>query len=155
MTSLDELAIAVRDQAKHYRRCSSEQALVYGCEDVVERYLPSRILENEAIEQFVEEVCDAEGVDVPIVRVGSERTAVVGSADLDEESIRLARRPSAATVLHELAHLISGVDGHGQGFRDEYVRLTRRHGDVQRASLVHRLFATVGLAVGPWAASAR
>jgi len=159
VTSPREAAALAATRAGAYRRCSQEQALVYGCEDVLAEQLPSRLLSADELDGFVRAVCESEGMDVPIIEdlVGrrGRATTVVATADLEAEVVRFAAGATVATVLHELAHLSADRDDHGVLFRDELVRLLRRHADVGQAAMLHGLFTGVGLEMSPWPASSR
>lgn len=153
-TGDDDLVAAVRLRADAYARCSTEQALTYACEDVLETIIASRALAVGDVDDFIARVCDAEDLDPPTVSL-RRRRAVVASADLDGNSICLDRGEiTVATVLHELAHLACRVDSHGVMFRDTLVALCRRHAGVEHAALLHWLYTESGLEMSPWASSA-
>lgn len=156
MSALEDFAARARGNAGRYVGCAPDQALVYGCEDVVEEVHASRSIETAEVAAFVEIVCDREGLDAPVVTATRRRGSVAASADLESESMCITgRTTTVATVLHEMAHLMSGSGGHGPLFRDQLVGLLRRHADVQQAALLHSLFTAVGLEMGPWSASTR
>ena len=160
MTSIADMASLAAAAAGAYRRCAPEQALVYSCEDVLESHVPSRSVAADDIAEFVFVVCESEGMDIPLVgplrRGSSTRRRTVATADIDADEVRFeSRGATVTTILHELAHLASGMDDHGVLFRDEYVRLVRRHCDVDQAATLHGLFVACGLEMSPWPASAR
>lgn len=159
MSSIADLAALAAASAGRYPRCATDQALVYGCEDVLESQCPSRTFDRTEILDFLEGVCESEGIDAPRVgrlgRDSSARRHIVATADVDSEEIRFGSKgATVSTVLHELAHLTSGMDDHGVLFRDEFVRLLRRHCDVGQAAMLHGLFTGCGLEMSPWPASA-
>lgn len=160
MTSIGDLAALAREHAGRYPRCPEQQALVYGCEDVLESQFPSRAVDDTEITRLVQDICESEGMDVPTIgrlrRGSSSGRRTVATADVEAEEIRFeSTGASVTTILHELAHLTSGMDDHGILFRDEFVRLLRRHCDVGRAAMLHGLFVACGLEMAPWPASAR
>lgn len=159
MTSIADLAALAATRALGYPRCATDQALVYGCEDVLESQYPSRTIPHGDIGDFVEVVCESEGIDAPLIgrlgRVSSARRHTVATADIEAELIRFeSTGATVSTILHELAHLTSGMDDHGVLFRDDFVRLLRRHCDVGQAATLHGLFTACGLDMSPWPASA-
>lgn len=156
MTRVDhsELVESARARATGFHGCSTEQALTYACEDVVDNEMPSRHLDLTDVTRTVDHICDAEDLDVPLVEKGRARRAVA-SADLDAHAICI-HRPTVTmlTLLHEIAHLSTRADSHGVLFRDELVRLVRTHIGVEHAALLHGLYGGCGLEISPWAASA-
>lgn len=153
-TDLSRLVESARLRATGFRGCSTEQALTYACEDVVDDEMPSRSVDLADVTRTVDDVCDAEDLDAPLVGKGRARRAVA-SADLDAHAI-CVHRPTITmlTLLHEIAHLSSRADSHGVLFRTELVRLVRAHIGVEHAALLHGLYGGCGLEMSPWAASA-
>ena len=136
-------------------RRSPEQETVYRCEDLVESAIGSRALDSRLVSHWLERVCEREDVDLPGIVVLRAAPVLLASADADSHSICLrGRTTTAATVLHELAHLTCGTDSHGVLFRDEFVRLARAHISVEWAALLHRTYVEHGLEMSPWPASA-
>lgn len=155
MNSLDTFAQVAIARANEYEKCSPEQALTYACEDIVDNELGSRNFSSHHIEQWLQHVCTREDTDVPQVVVGRAARTSLASVDIDSNTICLRGKvTSAATALHEVAHVIVGADSHGVLFRDELVRLARAHISVEYAALLHGVYEGVGLEMSPWPASA-
>lgn len=155
MSDLAYFLQQVHIRSRDYGSCSKEQALVYACEDIVEAEFGSRELLASDIPQFVETICQREDIDTPRISHRRASKHILASANIDDNSICLrGRRTSASTLLHEIAHVSCGADGHGVLYRDEYVRLTRAHISVSYAALLHSLFVAAGVEMSPWAASA-
>lgn len=155
MSDISALADTARALAGSYAGCSREQALVYACEDVVEVHLGSREIAFDDAAAWLSTVCDAEGIDEPLVVRGRASRATLASADIDGHALCIrGSRTTTSTLVHELAHLTCGVGSHRALFLDELVRLTRAHVSVEHASLMHALFGACGMAVAPWGASA-
>lgn len=155
MSNLEEYVQSAQLQAEIYVRCTPEQALTYACEDIVERQLGTRTMESRNTVAWVEQVCQREDLDTPHIIVGRSTKSTLASASLDENAICIrGKNTTTATLLHEIAHISVGIDGHGVLFRDELVRLTRAHISVECAALLHALYTGVGLAMSPWPASA-
>lgn len=147
------LVEAARARVPRYRGCSTEQALVYACEDLVDDEMPARTLDMEEAARVVNDMCAAEDLDTPRLERGRARRAVA-SADLDAHALCIHRsRVSMLTIAHEIAHLSTRADSHGVLFRDELVRLVRAHISVEHAALLHGLFLGCDLDMSPWAAS--
>ena len=146
---------AAQQRAGQYPRCSPQQALTYACEDIVESELGSRAFVSKNLEQWVDAVCQREDLDTPRIVVARASSTTQALASVEEHAMCIrGKSTTAATVLHELAHLSVGIDGHGVLFRDEYVRLCRAHISVDFAAMLHALFVAVGLEMSPWPASA-
>ncbi len=144
-----------QERAQHYTRCSSEQALTYACEDIVERELGSRIFVSKDINEWVDAICQREDLDTPHIEVARATPRLQASTHLNEQVICIrGKETTAATVLHELAHLSVGIQGHGVLFRDELVRLCRAHLSVEYAAMLYGLFTGAALEMSPWPASA-
>ena len=155
MNSLDTFIQAAVTRAKEYRKCSPEQALTYACEDIAENELGSRNFASQHIEQWMQHVCIREDIDLPQIIVGRATRSSLGSADIESHTICLrGKKTTAATALHEVAHIIVGADSHGVLFRDELIRLARAHISVDYAALLHGVYQGVGLEMSPWPASA-
>jgi hypothetical protein len=147
-----QVAIA---RASEYQNCSAEQALTYACEDIVDNELGSRNFSSHHIEQWLQHVCTREDIDTPHVVVGRAARTSLASADINSHTICLRGKvTSAATALHEVAHVIVGIESHGVLFRDELVRLTRAHISVEYAAMLYGVYKGVGLEMSPWPASA-
>ena len=147
-----QIAIA---RASEYQKCSTEQALTYACEDIVDNELGSRNFASHHIEQWLQHVCTREDIDTPRVVVGRATGTSLASADIESHTICLRGKViTAATALHEVAHVIIGADSHGVLFRDELVRLARAHISVEYAALLYGVYQGVGLEMSPWPASA-
>ena len=92
---------------------------------------------------------------MPHVVVGRASRSSLASADIDSHTICLrGKATTAATALHEVAHVIVGIESHGVLFRDELVRLARAHISVEYAALLYGVYQGVGLEMSPWPASA-
>ena len=155
MNSLDTFVQVAIARANEYGKCSPEQALTYACEDIVDNELGSRNFSSHHIEEWLQHVCTREDIDMPQVVVGRAARSSLGSADIESHTICLrGKKTTAATALHEVAHVIVGADSHGVLFRDELVRLTRAHISVDYAALLHGVYQGVGLEMSPWPASA-
>ena len=136
-------------------RGTPEQDTVYLCEDLIESQVGSRVFPSRGIAPWLERVCEREDVDFPRIVVRRASAGLLASADPGSHSICLrGRTVTAATILHELAHLTCGADSHGILFRDELVRLGRAHISVEWAATLHREFLAHGLEMSPWPASA-
>ncbi|MBJ7292855.1 MAG: hypothetical protein JHC78_04825 [Ilumatobacteraceae bacterium] len=155
MNSLDTFVQVAVAHANEYEKCSPEQALTYASEDIVDNELGSRNFSSHHIEQWLQHVCTREDIDMPQVVVGRAARSSLGSADIESHTICLrGKKTTAATALHEVAHVIVGADSHGVLFRDELVRLARAHISVDYAALLHGVYQGVGLEMSPWPASA-
>ena len=100
-------------------------------------------------------MCTREDIDLPQIVVGRATRTSLASADIESHTICLRGKvTTAATALHEVAHVIVGVDSHGILFRDELVRLARAHISVEYAALLYGVYQGVGLEMSPWPASA-
>jgi len=142
-------------RANEYSKCSPEQALTYACEDIVDNELGSRNFSSHHIEQWLQHVCTREDIDLPQIVVGRATRTSLASADIESHTICLRGKvTTAATALHEVAHVIVGADSHGILFRDELVRLARAHISVEYAALLYGVYQGVGLEMSPWPASA-
>ena len=136
-------------------RYSVEQAAVYECEDRTEMEVGSRVFDSRSVDEWIHRVCHAEDLDIPTVSVSRASRTLVASAHAESNSICFrGRSVTAGTVLHEIAHLSCGGDGHGILFRDELVRLARAHISLQWADHLYRGFIAAGLEMSPWPASA-
>ena len=152
LTTFVQVALA---RANEYSKCSSEQALTYACEDIVDNELGSRNFSSHHIEQWLQHVCTREDIDMPHVVVGRASRSSLASADIDSHTICLrGKATTAATALHEVAHVIVGIESHGVLFRDELVRLARAHISVEYAAMLYGVYKGVGLEMSPWPASA-
>ena len=152
LTTFVQVALA---RANEYSKCSPEQALTYACEDIVDNELGSRNFSSHHIEQWLQHVCTREDIDTPHVVVGRATKTSLASADIDSHTICLrGKATTAATALHEVAHVIVGIESHGVLFRDELVRLARAHISVEYAAMLYGVYKGVGLEMSPWPASA-
>ena len=152
LTTFVQVALA---RANEYSKCSPEQALTYACEDIVDNELGSRNFSSHHIEQWLQHVCTREDIDMPHVVVGRASRSSLASADIDSHTICLrGKATTAATALHEVAHVIVGIESHGVLFRDELVRLARAHISVEYAAMLYGVYKGVGLEMSPWPASA-
>ena len=155
MSALQTFVTAAQQRATHFTKCSPQQALTYACEDTVEAELGSREFASKNLEQWVDAVCQREDLDTPQIVVARASSLSLGHAYVEHNAMCIrGTSTTAATVLHELAHLSVGIEGHGVLFRDEYVRLCRAHISVDYAAMLHALFTGVGLEMSPWPASA-
>ena len=155
MNALNTFIQVAVARANEYQKCSPEQALTYACEDIVDNELGSRNFSSHHIEQWLQHVCTREDIDMPQVVVGRATRTSLASVDIDSHTICLRGKvTTAATALHEVAHVIVGADSHGVLFRDELGRLARAHISVEYAALLYGVYQGVGLEMSPWPASA-
>lgn len=155
MNSLNIFIQVAIARADTYSKCSTEQALVYACEDIVENELGSRNFSSDHIDQWLQHVCSREDIDTPHVIVSRASRVTLASADIESHTICLrGKTTTGATVLHEIAHVIVGVESHGVLFRDELVRLARAHLSVEYAAFLYGVYEGVGLEMSAWPASA-
>jgi hypothetical protein len=155
MNALNTFIQVAVARAKEYQKCSPEQALTYACEDIVDNELGSRNFTSRHIEQWLQHVCTREDIDMPQIVVGRATRTSLASTDIESHTICFRGKvTTAATALHEVAHVIVGADSHGVLFRDELVRLTRAHISVDYAALLHGVYEGAGLEMSPWPASA-
>lgn len=135
---------------------SLEQLTVYRCEDICDAAMPTRRLERTQLVDLIDDLCQREDIDTPDIITACTSRTTLASADLDQYTICFRGRDTTMlTVLHELAHLIVGIDSHGVLFRDELIRLVRTYIGVEHAAFLHRTMVDNGLEMGPWPASAR
>lgn len=152
MTDTASMARLVRARAADYRGCGAEQALVYAAEDETDRMLGARIVAAGEVDALVEAICEAEDLESPVITRGSRGRFL---AAIDREAREMHLQPGdvlLSTLVHEITHLSSGADDHGPSFRDELVRLMRRHVSVEHAALLHTHLVVVGLDLAPWRA---
>ena len=150
MTTVSELAANAREYAEHYTGCSTEQSMTYACEDVVADALGARLINEGSVAQWLDEVCNDEDVDTPLVVVNNRSQRTAASVDIRANVMCIKRATTTAVLLHEIAHVATGSQVHGQVFRSALVRLWRRHLSVEHAALLHQLFTEVELSVDPW-----
>lgn len=155
MSSLHTFVQVAVARANEYQKCSKEQALTYACEDIVDNELGSRNFSSHDIEQWLQHVFTREDIDVPQIVIGRATQTSLASADIESHTICFRGKiTTAATALHEVAHVIVGIDSHGVLFRDQLVRLSRAHISVEYAALLYGIYLGVGLEMSPWPASA-
>ena len=153
MTEISHFAKEVQLAVGEYTRCDQESALCYAVEGVVEKAHGWKILPKSELALFVDAVCDAEGMDSPEISHLRRTGSVIASADIEYHSIAFRGcTTNVGSVLHEIAHLTSGAGNHGIAFRNEYLRLVRRHASVEHAAFLHAVMQAVGLDVAPWRA---
>lgn len=153
MTHISELVAQARAGAVAYRRCTTEQALVYSCEDVARLHHPPRVMNKKQAADAVGEICMHEDVDIPHVVFGRRRARCTASFEPVSRTVAFhGASPSLADVVHEIAHVVSTTGNHDMDFRVALVRISRRWAGVEYASLLHHLFVGVGLAMDPWSA---
>ncbi len=156
MTDIQDLIAQALDGAQKFPRATAEQALTYSCEQLADHVLAIRIMTPHEVQPWIENICHAEDLDVPLMQFGRKRKTSLGVSYLDEHAMCLfGREIRQSTVLHELAHLSVKSEGHGVLFRNELVRLTRAHLSIEYAALLHSLFTGCNLEAAPWGASAR
>lgn len=149
--TLEELAAVAKSSASEYHKMTHEQALVYAVEDTVELSMPWQEIAREDLSGWVEKVCHAEGLEPPEIFFARKSQNVRASANCEQHAIRInGRTTNIGVVLHELAHLSSGSGAHQITFRNEFVRLVRRHASVEHAALMHGLFLALELPMAPW-----
>lgn len=155
MSDIEQFVARAQLGTASYPRCSPEQASVYASEDVVEQELGSRQIASKDIDGWILEVCAREDIDVPHIQISRASAKSLASVDTDSHTICIrGKNTTVATVLHEIAHVVVGVDSHGVLFRDELVRLSRFHISVEYAALLHNVYLGMGLPMSPWPASA-
>ncbi len=155
MNNIDQYVSRAQLGITSYPRCSHEQACVYASEDVVEQELGSRPIASKDIDNWMIEVCAREDIDVPHIQISRASPKSLASVDTDSHTICIrGKNTTVATILHEIAHVVVGVDSHGILFRDELVRLSRFHISVEYAALLHNVYLGMGLHMSPWPASA-
>ena len=155
MTSLQPFIDAALHRAGEYTRGTAEQTLVYACEDVVEHELGSRDIPSSEAESILEEICHAEDSEVPRILIARKAKSSLALTYIDENVICVrGKTTTMATLLHELAHAVVGVESHGVLFRDELTRLTRKYISVSYAALLHSVYSGTGLEMSPWPATA-
>lgn len=153
MTHISELVAQARSGSAAYPGCSSEQALVYACEDVAQIHHPTRLLDKSQVVDTVTRICTHEDVDVPEVEFGRRRARCTASFEPISRTVTFhGSSPSLADVIHETAHVVSGSGDHDAEFRATLVRLSRRWAGVEHSSLLFHLLAGVGLQMEPWSA---
>jgi hypothetical protein len=156
MSHVSEFVAEAHEKSLLFPRCSPEQALVYSCEDIVDREIGSRTVASDNVHEWLTAVCTAEDLDTPHVVVQRATATVLASAEIDSNTICIRGRSTTyATLLHEVAHVASGAPLHNQVFRDEFVHLSRTHISVQYAAFLHALYTRVGLSVSPWSVAVR
>ena len=153
MTEISAFAAEAKLAAGNYKRCDHESALCYAVEGVVEKAHGWKVLSEPELALFVDAVCDAEGIDSPEISHLRRTGNVIASADIEYHSIEFrGSTVNVGSVLHEIAHLTAGAGDHGIAFRNEYLRLVRRHASVEHAAFLHAVMRSVGLSVAPWQA---
>lgn len=154
MSAYKNLVVEALDSAQQFENCSEEQAIAYACEEIIERELGVRIMVSKELDSWIEKICEREDIDVPDLMVMRKTQSHLASANIEENLICIrGSRTTAATVLHEIAHISVGINGHGVLFRDELVRLCRAHISVEFAAMLHGLYSATGLEMSPWPAS--
>ena len=155
MTSLQPFISAAQLRAGEYRNCTAEQALVYACEDVVEKELGSREIVSSQAKAILEDICHAEDIEVPRILIARKAKSALALTYIEENVICVrGKSTTIATLLHELAHAVVGAESHGVLFRDELARLSRKYISVSYAALLHTIYSGVGLEMSPWPATA-
>lgn len=153
MTEIQTYADAAKHSAGNYTRCDTESALCYAIEGIVETVHGWRVLTKTQLGEFVDLVCEAEGLDQPQITHLRKTGNVIATAYLDCHALEFrGGTMNVGSVLHEIAHLSAGSGAHGSTFRNEYLRLVRRHGSVEHAAFLHAVFGACGLTVTPWQA---
>ena len=156
MTHMTEFIAEAIQLATQYPRCSPEQALVYACEDIVDREIGSPVVPSRTVQQWVDNVCTAEDLDSPHIVVQRATSTTLASASPETNTICIrGRNTTHATLLHEISHVAANAHQHDQSFRNQLIRLSRSHISVQYAAMLHSLYAGVGLSVAPFASSIR
>ena len=153
MTSISQFIEDAKLAAGNYQRCDHESALCYAVEGVVETAHGWKRLSKPELALFVDAVCDTEGIDSPEISHLRRTGSVIASADIEYHSIEFrGSTVHVGSVLHEITHLTAGASGHGIVFRNEFLRLVRRHSSVEHAAFLHAVMHGVGLEVAPWQA---
>ena len=155
MSNIEQFSQSATDRVHLYPGCSHEQACVYAAEDIVEKELGSRHFASRDLEPWLQQVCTREDIDTPHVIIARATKTSLASTLTDVNAICIrGKNTTVATVLHEIAHVVVGVDSHGVLFRDELVRLCRAHISVEYGAMLHSVYSGVGLSMSPWPASA-
>ncbi len=141
---ISELAGKARARARAFPKAPEWQALTYGVESVVSDVLPPRVWSVTDAQRWVDEACLTLDVDVPEV-VTARIKGAHACADRDGYRIILKGPTSALTLAHELAHLLATERGHGEDWRNTYVRVARATVSVEHGALLHALYQRVGL----------
>lgn len=155
MSDIQSFIQEARASVGFFKNASPEQALTYACEFIAEREIATRTFLSHDIQSWVEDICHREDLDVPtIVFARASKSSLASAAIGDNAMCIRGAHTTAATVIHELAHLSVGFEGHGVLFRDELVRLSRAYLSVEYAAFLHALCGGCGLEMAPWPASA-
>ena len=155
MTDIREYAARAIALSTQYSKCTPEQALTYACETIAEQEIGVRDLSSKYLGEWVTSISHREDIDPPEIHVVRSSKSLLATASAETNSICIrGAHTSQVTVLHEIAHLMIGVQTHGVLFRDELVRLTRAHLSIEFASFLYSLFKETGLEMSPWPASA-
>ena len=132
----------------------TEAAQTYEVEAAFEAAMPTRELTLREAREWLEELCRAEDLDTPDLRVARLKPAFEAAALPDEWCLLVANMaPTQHTLLHELSHLACANRGHGREFRTQLVRYLRRWVSVDHAADLHARFMSAGLSVDPFAAT--
>ncbi len=130
---------------------TSETQRTYAAEDVFELEMSTRILSLTEANDWLAVIAEAEGVDSPLVfksTMSKNYDALALPADWC-----IAVRKSKTTqllLLHEMAHLLCVNKNHGPEFRNELVRLVRRHISFPHAAALHKTYTHNKLIMNPF-----
>lgn len=134
----------------------NEQSATYAAEDAHERAMPSRTMDVDEARRWLEAVAHAEDIEPPLLVVRRNNGRAEACAVREHSAIITYRtRPTAHALLHEVAHLACANASHGREFRTMLVGLVRRHVSLPHAANLHAEFASRGLGVDPFEATAR
>lgn len=138
------------------RSALDDQSATYAAEDAHERAMPSRTMDLDEARAWLEAIAHAEDIEPPLL-IARRNNGRAEACALREHSaiITYRTRPSAHALLHEVAHLACANASHGREFRTMLVGLVRRHVSLPHAANLHAEFASRGLGVDPFEATAR
>jgi hypothetical protein len=104
-----------------------EAEVVYRAEAILEQELPTRKLSLKEAQDLVDQIAHAEDSDPPKVLHLPISPRFDAIAVPDERVIVLrTKRPTQLTIVHEMAHFLTGT-GHGMRFHRMYLVLIRRY----------------------------
>lgn len=148
---MQEYVDRVIKMTQRFPKCTTEQALCYSVEHVVEGLLPTQALTFDQAVDLVDDISLDEDIDTPVVERIRSDAKFAGVASHQHHVIGLKSQTNRLIVCHEMAHVLAGF-GHDDLWRGKFVRLVRAHVSVQHASLLHTLYQRVGLPTEAWSA---
>ena len=149
-------ALAVNIKSVQVGVNNSETNLTYAAEDALDLEMPTRVLSLIEANDWLAIIAEAEGVDPPLV-FRSKMSEGTEALALSTEWCIAVRdsKPTQLLLLHEMAHLLCVNKNHGNEFRTELIRLTRRYVSLLHAVALHRMFVFNDLTTGPIAATTK